>query len=389
MVSTFLFQAVSMLLPIIVLLGIAVLIFGVFQFFRSAGDQAKRGRALRLVGLGAALVVILGFFGFSGLETRRASYSLDVAGGSMGTGALFVPDAYPSAPSRATMGGAYGESDGYAEDSRNSYAADRAMLLPPGAPMPSPTEAPAGDSKIVKTGHLYLLVDDVPGTMSSIHALRVRYGGEPGNATQYGNTGTPRRGNITIWVPSERFDAALADIKALAVRVDQETIGVEDVSARFVDLEARLKNLRSAETQYADIMKRSGKISEVLDVTRELTNVRAQIEQIEGQLNYLSRKVALSSITAEIYEETSPIEVRDEWRPVAVLKASAKNALKELTNFADDLIRLLLILPVLFLELVFWVGILFAAYWLLSFVYRRFLRDHLPAIPWNTTIGKP
>ncbi len=58
-------------------------------------------------------------------------------------------------------------------------------------------------------------------------------------------------------VPSAQFESARARLKAVAVRVTQDTINAADVSKQYVDKEARLRNLRSAEQQYLEIMKRS------------------------------------------------------------------------------------------------------------------------------------
>lgn len=241
--------------------------------------------------------------------------------------------------------------------------------------MPSPireTSAPAGISKIIKSGDLDLLVKSVDEAAGAIGALRVGLGGQPGDASfsEYGSGG--KRGDMTIWVPSEKFDEAMASIKKLALRVNNERVSVQDVSAQFVDLESRLRNLKVAEAQYLEIMKRSGKISEVLDVTRALTDTRAQIEQAQGQMDYLSRQVALSSIHVSLTQEAIPgAAVSSEWRPMTVVKAAAKQALSNLTQFIDQLLALVIGLPVLLLQIAFWGYVIYAFWRLGRFVHAR------------------
>ncbi len=249
-------------------------------------------------------------------------------------------------------------------------------------PAPNPT-APAGVSKIVKNGDLSLLVRSVDDAAAAINKLRADLAGQPGNASmsEYGNGG--KQGDITIWVPAERFDEAMSAVKALALRVNNERVSVQDVSAQFVDLESRLRNLKSAEIQYQEIMKRSGKISEVLEVTRALNDTRAQIEQAQGQMDYLSRQVALSSIHVSLVQEAVPGSVvKDEWRPLTVAKAAFRSTLKDLTDSVDVFLVLLIRLPVLLLQIGVWLLVAWILYRVARFAYRKAVSA--PAAPSTT-----
>ncbi len=246
---------------------------------------------------------------------------------------------------------------------------------------PSPgSSAPAGVSKIIKNGDLALLVKNVDDAAVAIVQLRISLGGQPGNASfsEYGNGG--KQGDMTIWVPSDKFDGAMVSIKKLALRVNSERITVEDVSAQFVDLESRLRNLKVAEAQYQEIMKRSGKISEVLDVTRALTDTRAQIEQSQGQSDYLSRQVALSSIHMSLTQEAVPGSVvsSNEWRPMTVVKAALSRTLSDFTHSIDQLLVILISLPLLLLNLAFWGVVLYACWRVGRFLFRRLKGQALP-----------
>ena len=232
-------------------------------------------------------------------------------------------------------------------------------------------DAPAGEAKIIRNGSLAMVVLDIDKTAVAIHDIRTRLKGQPGNANfnEYGKG--VRAGTVTLWVPSEKFDEAMAEIKKLALQVTSEQVSVSDVSAQFVDLEARLKNLRATEAQYVEIMTRSGTIEEVVSVMRELSSVRSQIEQIEGQLKYLSRQVALSSITVSLIEEVSPGAVSDEWRPTSVIKAALSGTLDDLTRFVDTLLVLLVKFPLFLLQLAFWLLVLWVLYRLGRFVLEK------------------
>lgn len=256
-------------------------------------------------------------------------------------------------------------------ESAPAYDGGGDYMMP--APLPTSPAAPAAVSKIVKNGNLALLVKNVDDAALSISQLRVALMGQPGNENfaQYGSSG--RRGDITIWVPSERFDEAMSAIKKLSLRVDSENVSVQDVSAQYVDLESRLKNLKAAEAQYQDIMKRSGKISEVLEVTRALNQTRAEIEQTQGQMDYLSRQVALSSIHISLTQEAVPGSVvSNEWRPFTVIKAAWSSTLSDLTDAIDMFLVLLVRLPVLIIYLGFWALVIWGCYRAGRYTFKRF-----------------
>jgi hypothetical protein len=274
---------------------------------------------------------------------------------------------------------------------RNAYAEKMVAMDAPSVPgevanslMPRPPElqsaAPAVASKLIKSADLTLLVENVDEAAEAIGKIRITFGGQPGNEnfSEYGNG---RYGDMTIWVPAQKFDDAILSIKKLALKVNNERVGVEDVSAQFVDLESRLKNLKVAEAQYQEIMKRSGKVSDILEVTRALTETRGQIEETQGRVDYLSRQVALSSIHISLTEEASPgTVVSDEWRPMSVVKVALNQNLRDLTNLLDEGIVLLVGLPLLLVRLAFFGAILYALFRLGRYAYRRLVGASAPRV---------
>ena len=97
-------------------------------------------------------------------------------------------------------------------------------------------------------------------------------------------------------VPAPRFDEAVAQVRALGGRVRQEKISGRDVTEEYIDLEARLRAQRALEAQFLEIMKRAGKVSDALEVQRELANVRSEIERVEGRRRFLENQSSLSTI---------------------------------------------------------------------------------------------
>lgn len=114
------------------------------------------------------------------------------------------------------------------------------------------------------------------------------------------------RAVVSIRVPAERLDEALARIKNGVVRILNETITGQNVTDQYTDLMSNLKNLQAAEEQLRKILEAATSTEDVLNVYRELTRVRGEIEVIQGRLNYLEQSAAYSSIVVTLQPDLPP-----------------------------------------------------------------------------------
>lgn len=110
---------------------------------------------------------------------------------------------------------------------------------------------------------------------------------------------------MTIRVPADKFEEAVAEIRASGNRVIQENIKGQDVTEEFIDIEARLKTQRALEEQFLEIMKRATTVTDTLNVQSELAEVRGEIEKIEGRKRFLENQSSLSTIKVQLQTPTS------------------------------------------------------------------------------------
>lgn len=201
---------------------------------------------------------------------------------------------------------------------------------------------------IVRTANLSIVVQDTNQALHQISALATRIGGFV-VMSQTSKVEQATRGIITIRVPAERFDEAIRQIEALATDVQDRNIRGEDVTEQYVDLQARLRNLEATEAQLQRIMERAEKIEDVLNVYRQLSETRGQIEQVKGRIQFLEQSAALSSITVDLIpdELAQPIAVGG-WRPTGTARSALQALVRTLQGLADVAIWLALyVLPVL------------------------------------------
>jgi hypothetical protein len=165
-------------------------------------------------------------------------------------------------------------------------------------------ELPAADNrKIIYTAMLAIVVDDFSGVEQSIASLVNQYGGFIASANVSLNQGSQRSGTWVVRVPVASFEPFLDASGNLGVPERREQHG-QDVTEEFVDLEARISSKKKLEERILELLAdNKGEIKDVIEVERELSRVRTEIEQMEGRLRYLADRTELTTVTLNVREE--------------------------------------------------------------------------------------
>ncbi len=130
-----------------------------------------------------------------------------------------------------------------------------------------------------------------------------------------------RQATIVLKVPSQVLDVTVGEIAKLG-QVESQGVKSEDVTQQIVDTDARLKNLRQQEDLTRKIMERSGSIKDILAVSKELSGIREQIEQLDASVKNFRQQVAYSTINLKVEEIQSVtpsndafgIQVQETWK---------------------------------------------------------------------------
>ena len=198
---------------------------------------------------------------------------------------------------------------------------------------------PDASRSIIRRARLELSVADTDEAAAEISALAERLGGYVGDLT------ARRRDDLlfygmTIRVPTPRYGEAMAELKGLATRVESETRSTEDVTDQLVDLGARLETLRGVETELRALLaesRRQGRdVAAIMEIYRQLTEIRTQIEQLEARLANFERETALSTIQITLAPEAArrPI-LGDAWRPGETAREALGMLVAVLKGLAD------------------------------------------------------
>jgi hypothetical protein len=139
----------------------------------------------------------------------------------------------------------------------------------------------------------------VPEAVNRVRAIAEGLGGFVEQLSSSGGS-NQHQGQLTIRVPQDQFFPALERLEELG-EVQSRSVGSEDVSERFIDLEARLRSSLREEESLLNLLGRANQVSEILTIERELNRIRSDIEQVQGQLNFLERRVELATIFISLH----------------------------------------------------------------------------------------
>lgn len=165
-----------------------------------------------------------------------------------------------------------------------------------------PIAASSVQRRIIYNATVDLVVEDFSPVPDKVSALVKQVDGFVADSEVHGQIGDPRGGYWKIRVPVERFDEFLTAARILGeVRV--ESRNSEDVSEKFYDLQARLRNKKQEEQRLIELLdKHSGKLEEILAVEREISRVRGEVEQLEGKIRVISDLTNLATVTLKFEE---------------------------------------------------------------------------------------
>ncbi len=208
-------------------------------------------------------------------------------------------------------------------------SSEEAALMPPvefkgGGEYRAETTEITQERMIVRTGDISLVVEDVINARDDIAQLALRFDGYV-VSSQISGEEEDMRGWISIRVPDEKFEQALAELRDLAVRVKSESTYSQDVTEEYIDLQSRLKNAEATEQQYLALLEKATDVEDILNIYKSLSQVRQEIEQIKGQMQYLERTSSMSLISVYLEPEATvkPL-VKAGWSALEAIKSAVR-----------------------------------------------------------------
>ncbi|MDK2833594.1 MAG: hypothetical protein PWR29_1433 [Methanolobus sp.] len=212
------------------------------------------------------------------------------------------------------------------------------------------------DRKTITSVDMSLEVEDVPGAIEQIAATARASGGYVSGSSVYVHTydqNTWRDGYITVRIPEAGHPEFLDEVSQLG-EVTSRSVSSQDVTEEYIDVNARLENLKRQEQRLHEVLNMSRTVEEVLSVEKEIERVRGEIDSLTGRLNYLNDRVEYSTISIRLTESDRVIY---SWGLGDALSESVRgfismvNALIILVGYMLPIVILLTLLGGLFVAL--------------------------------------
>ncbi len=239
------------------------------------------GRATVAAGV-IGLLVIAGLIGM--MVTNGGLGNSDSAGAKRGS---LLPSATPAVA---------GSGDAAANGATGAFEA----VPGPTVPTPGMSHHVGDVSKIARDGTMSIQV--AKDGFSDGFAAVTRIAQNNGGFVLASQTHGQRTGTLTLRIPAKRFDDAMLALRDIGV-VQAQSVTGKDVTAQFIDLRARLRNAIGQRTVLRGLMAQATTIQETITVQNRLSAVELQVEQIQGQLNFIDDQVAEATVRVEIHEK--------------------------------------------------------------------------------------
>jgi hypothetical protein len=175
--------------------------------------------------------------------------------------------------------------------------------------------------KIIRNGEIRVVVKAYDPARRAIEEMTARSGGFLASSQVNHTVGEVSSATLVLRVPATRFGDILRQIGRLGT-VTYESTASQDITEQYFDLKARLANARKVEARLLELLAKStGKVTDLLQVEKELARVREEIERFEGKLRLFDNLVDLSTLTVQLsiqerYEPPRPPSFGEDARQI-------------------------------------------------------------------------
>lgn len=200
------------------------------------------------------------------------------------------------------------------------------------------------DRKIVKTATLSIKTNDYEVFMSGIKQKIEQYNGYVEKSQEYNyDNKTNRNANMNIKIPADKLESFIDELSVMGT-LTSKTIGSDDITNSYIDVESRIKALETEQEALLGILEKAENLSDVIELQDRLSDVRADLEALKSQKQSYDEMVAYSEIAIDIREVERVVESDNTFFGEA--KEKLMNNIYDLADFLRELaINLIAALP--------------------------------------------
>ncbi len=179
--------------------------------------------------------------------------------------------------------------------------ADASAAAAPGAPAAAATETAASalPERLVVEGAVHLEVDDPEATARALRREVERAGGRV-LSERVDGAAESWRASIRLRLPPPQVEVVVAWLDRQG-DITSKRIEASDVSRTLFDQEIALGNLTTTLDRLRKLLDAGGlSMQDILNVEKEMTRLRGEIERIKGEKRWLEDRVALATLEVSV-----------------------------------------------------------------------------------------
>lgn len=154
---------------------------------------------------------------------------------------------------------------------------------------------PTSDRMIVWNASLNIDVWSISNAVRETLDLTSKAGGYVESKTERGE----ERVDMIVRLPADAFKESLSVLEQLGT-VTYRSMGGEDVTEQYIDVQARLKNKYVLRDRLKQLLEKAVTVQEILAIETEMNRVQSDIDSMEGRIKSLQGQVQYATLNLDL-----------------------------------------------------------------------------------------
>jgi hypothetical protein len=208
--------------------------------------------------------------------------------------------------------------------------------------MPTSPSTQSSNRKLIVKLNMEMRVDNIEKSMLDAEAMAATVGGYTRESNQ-----NELSGQLTIMIPAGHVDTFTASLRSLG-KVINSNRKTEDVTDSYFDTQIRIKNLETEIETMRNLLQKPGwKVSEILEIEREIRRLTDELESLKGYITNLDRQISYSEVQISFEKSQIAIDSTNQDGLGYKLKLALKSGINLLVNIVTAILSIIaFILPI-------------------------------------------
>jgi len=158
---------------------------------------------------------------------------------------------------------------------------------------------PSDGRKVILSASATLETKEYDAALNGLLQTVTGVGGYVAQRSEY-NYDTPSC-NLTLRIPSEKFDSFLSGLSGIA-NVTDLSQSSEDITDSYIQTESYLESLSTQQTRLLELMEQAESLEDLLTIEDRLADVRAQLQYYDSLKNTFDSRLTYSEITVYLHQ---------------------------------------------------------------------------------------